>query len=157
MTNTNNFGKQHLELKLLLSESTATPGMTIQADVQLTNRGDSTMIVNTRLGMGYPESDDRELYCQIQLQSGEDYLGYQAFQVDYQRKALDRESFRALKPGDTIRATFDLQFWYRLTQPGEYQIRVVYEPEPFPAEPELALGPVSSPPVAFTVQPANDP
>lgn len=157
MTNTNNFGEQHLELKLLLSESTATPGMTIQADVQLTNRGDSTMIVNTRLGMGYPESDDRELYCQIQLQSGEDYLGYQAFQVDYQRKALDRESFRALKPGDTIRATFDLQFWYRLTQPGEYQIRVVYEPEPFPAEPELALGTVSSLPVAFTVQPANDP
>ena len=96
----------------------------------LTNRGKSALVVNSRLAMGYPDSTERELYCEIQGQDQRKYTAYQAFTVDYHRKSLNEKFFTKLQPGESLRKTFDLQILYRLIQP-DCMVRLIYDPEPY--------------------------
>lgn len=143
--------EQCLRIELDLTLSTATVGEAVQARVVLTNCGSAAIVVNGRLGMGYRDSDDRELYCEIYQEDQVEYLGYEAFRVDYRRKELDQSFFPTLEPDESIEASYDLNYWYRITEPGLYQVRVIYDPEPYPPIPEAAVGPIFSEPVTITI------
>src|SRR5438067_603970 len=106
-----NHGMASLELKLILEPTTVKAGGKIDAQVLLTNWGAEPIVVNSRFSMGYPDTQDRDLYCQIFQENGTEYLGYQAYQVDYKAQELSPKFFPALQPGETIQATFDLHKW----------------------------------------------
>jgi hypothetical protein len=151
MSKTREEAREQLELKGLCSRLVVRSGEETPIEVTLTNQGESVLVVNSRLGMGYPDSTERELYCEIQSQDGEEYLNYHAFRVDYHRKALNEKFYRKLRPGESLRKTLDLQFWYRLREAGTYTVRVVYDPEPYPSQPDAVRGPITAPPITITV------
>jgi hypothetical protein len=109
-------------------------GHAVPVEVELRNLGHSALVVNARLGMGYPDSLDRDLYCEI-VRDGQPYTDYQRYIVDYRRKPLGESSFQTLLPGQHVGAEFDLQYWYHLSGAGEYRVRVVYVPGQHASQP----------------------
>lgn len=118
-----------LALEIILPEHSVPMGSQIPTTVRLLNRGSEAVRVNSRLAIGYPDSEDRELYCRIWDEAGYEYTDYRRFQLDYRRKPLRPDHFPRLLPGESRESTFDLQEWYRLTRPGVYEVQVVYQPE----------------------------
>jgi hypothetical protein len=143
---------EQLELKISSAPALVQSGEETPIEVMLTNLGKSALVVNSRLGMGYPDSTERELYCEIQEEDMKRYMAYQAFSLDYHRKSLSEEFFPKLQPGESLRKTFDLQAWYRLIQPGVYVVRLVYDPEPYPPHPDAVRGPIISSSISITVR-----
>ncbi len=144
-----------LGLELSLHPERAAPGAQLVAEVVFRNAGDDPLVVNTRFSLGYPDTDERDLYCEILRGSGEQYCDYRRYQVDYHAQSLSRESFATLRPGDELRTSFELQKWYPITEPGVYCVRIIYEPEPYPPVPEAASGRFSTDPVRVTIEPAQ--
>jgi hypothetical protein len=140
-----------LELEVLSAPAIVQSGEETPIEIALNNRGESALVVNRRLGMGYPDSTERDLYCEIQTEDGQRYLAYQAYAVDYHRKSLSEDFFPTLQPGESLRKVFDLQAWYRLLQPGVYVVRLIYAPEPYPPYPDAVRGPIISSPLSITV------
>lgn len=143
--------QEKLELKVVAEQTIVQPGEETPIEVTLTNRGKSALVVNNRLAMGYPGSTERELYCEIQGQNQGKYMAYQAFMVDYHRKSLNENFFTKLRPEESLRKTFDLQFWYRLIHPDVYRIRLIYNPEPHPSRLEAIRGPINALPIKIIV------
>ena len=143
-------GETDLVLSVHAQRALVQPGDAVPLEVALDNRGPSELVVNARLGMGYPDSADRELYCEI-LRDGEPYTDYRRYVVDYRRKPLDEASFEKLRPGQRVTSKFDLQYWYHLDGPGQYQVRVVYEPGRHASHPEAFSDRVVSEAITLTV------
>lgn len=152
MAKTREDAKEQLELKVVSERTVVQPGEETPIEVTLTNRGKSALVVNSRLAMGYPDSTERELYCEIQGQDQRKYTAYQAFTVDYHRKSLNEKFFTKLQPGESLRKTFDLQFWYRFIQPDLYMVRLIYDPEPYQLKLKATPGPITSLPITITVR-----
>ena len=151
MANEANTQTPQLVLKARLAHTMVTLGEPIPVEVELVNQSQTELVVNSRFGMGYPDSLDRELYCEIQLESGESYTGYHSYMVDYRRKALGDHFFTTLSPGESVSSSFDLHQWYHIVQPGVYQIRVVYDPEPYGPKPDAVSGKTTSTALILTV------
>ena len=143
-----------LELKISLYPDRAALGARLVTEVLLRNVGDDPLLVNARFSLGYPDTAERDLYCEILRVSGERYFDYRRFQVDYHAQSLSRETFATLRPGDELRTSFELQKWYPITEPGVYCVRVIYEPEPYAPVREAASGRFSSDLVRLTIEPA---
>jgi hypothetical protein len=141
-----------LVLKAHLKQATIKLSEAIPVEIELVNQGQVTLIVNARFGMGYPDSLDRDLYCEIQFQNNQLYTGYRSHMLDYRRKALADHFFTSLAPGESVSSSFDLQEWYPILDAGVYQIRVVYDPEPYPSIPNVVTEKVISNPLSLTVQ-----
>ena len=154
MANETNTHLHQLMLKISLQRSTVRLGEPVPVVVELVNQSQTEIVVNSRMGMGYPDSLDRELYCEILQEDGDAYMDYQAYMIDYRRKALGDAFFTTLAPGEGVASTFDLHQWYHLVRPGVYQIRVVYAPEPYEPRPEAVVDRIVSAPLTLTVQPA---
>ena len=144
-----------LGLKVNFKHTRVKLGEPVPAEVELVNQSPTKLLVNSRLGMGYPDSLDRELYCDILLENGEPYTGYHAYMLDYRRKPLADRFFTTLSPGESVSSSFDLHEWYHLVQPGIYRIRVVYDPATFATKPEAVSETIISAPITLTVQPAT--
>ena len=115
-------------------------GEKIELSFSIRNKGNANVPVNSRNGVGYQNSLDREIYCTLQ-KDGEEYTGFDAHRIDYRRKRLQKDDFSILAPGDSIEGRFVLNEWYHLDGPGDYLVTVHYSPEKDeanPFEPELA-------------------
>lgn len=145
-------GVEQLKLEILSAPTVVQPGEDTPIEVALTNRDQSALTLNSRLGMGYPDSTERELYCEIQTEDQKKYLDYHSFAVDYHRKSLSDEFFTKLQPGESLRKTFDLQAWYHLIEPGVYTVRLIYDPEFYAPYPNAVRGPIISPPIEIRVR-----
>lgn len=150
MSATNFDTVQPLGLSVLSAPEVVQPGEETPIEIALTNCSSSILPVNHRMGMGYADTAERDLYCEILTENGERYLGYQAFAMDYHRKPLSEAFISELGPGESLLKMFDLQAWYRLTEPGVYDVRVIYDPEPYAPHPDAVRGPIISP--AITIQ-----
>ena len=71
--------------------------------------------------------------------------------MDYHRKSLNEKFFTKLQPGESLKKTFDLQFWYRLIHPDVYMVRLIYNPEPYQLHLEATQGPISALPITIMV------
>lgn len=151
MGETREDAQEKLELKVVAERTIVQPGEETPIEVTLTNRGKSALVVNNRLAMGYSDSTERELYCEILGQNQRKYTAYQAFRVDYHRKSLNEKFFTKLQPGESLKKTFDLQFWYRLIHPDVYMVRLIYNPEPYQLHLEATQGPISALPITIMV------
>ncbi len=118
-----------LAVELTLPELPVRIGEEIPVQVHLVNHGTQALRVNGRLAIAYPDTDDRELYCLIWNEAGEEYTDYRRFHLDYRRKPIEQDNLLFLNPGQSLESTFDLQEWYPLTRPETYQLQVVYHPE----------------------------
>jgi hypothetical protein len=141
-----------LVLKAHLKQSTVTLGDAIPVEIELVNQGKGSLTVNARFGVGYPDSLERDLYCEIQSPDNHPYTGYQSHMLDYRRKALDDHFFASLAPGKSVSSSFDLQEWYPILEAGVYQIRVIYDPEAYSEKPNALAGKVASNTITLTVQ-----
>ena len=93
MTKIKNSGEQSVGIKLLLSKTSVEPGETTPIEVLLTNFTDSSLTINARFCMGYPDFKHRDLYCEILHENGETYQGYKDFEVDYRPEDLTNDLF----------------------------------------------------------------
>jgi len=144
--------KQILRLELILAKNKVKTGENTQAEIILSNQSDSSFWVCKWMGIGYHAADGR-VYCEIYQADNSRYYGYQSWQIDYNPAQRRKKDFRLLEPGEQVTSSFDLQEWYRLVDPGEYQIKVGYSPQPFDSVPDLYLTPVMSERVTITVIP----
>ena len=117
-----------LKLEVVPTHEKTALGAPIPARITLTNTGEAPVLINQRLSMGYENSMMRELYCKVS-RDGKPYTAWQSWQVDYNRKALRDTDFVTLKSGESVEREVDLQEWYHLDAPGEYQFEVCYAPE----------------------------
>lgn len=142
-----------LELRVAIKDTTVKLGEPIRLEIMLTNKSHAPVVVNARFSMGYPDTLDRDLYCEVFREDGGSYRDYEAFQVDYRSVDLTPALFPSLQPGETLQVTYDLQEWYPLTAPGQYTVRVVYEPTPFPGAANAVSGRVASALITINVVP----
>lgn len=118
----------NLELEILLNADSFSLGAPVEAQIVLKNKGDDPVLVNSRLGMGYGDSEQRELWCKVQ-RNGESYDGYLDWKLDYNRKQLNASHFVELAGGASVKSQVDFHEWYHMDQVGEYEFEVVYDPE----------------------------
>ena len=143
---------EHLELEVVSAPTVVQPGEGTPIEVALTNRGKSALVVNSRLGMGYPDSTERDLYFEIQAEDRRSTWRIKHLLLIATRKSLSEEFFAELQPGESLRKTFDLQAWYRLIQAGVYVVRLIYDPESYPPHSDAVRGPIISAPITITVR-----
>ena len=141
----------HLRLTVHSKLEAVQLGESIPLAVELVNQSQIELVVNSRLGMGYPDSSDRELYCEI-VHNGKPYTDYRRYALDYRRKALTEAFVSTLLPGQTVSTVVDLQEWYHLTALGAYQVRVVYDPAMHAAKPGAVSEKVVSEPITISVR-----
>src|SRR5258708_26004518 len=154
MANETHAQTRQLTLRVHSEQDVVQLGESIPLEVELVNRGQTELVVNSRLSMGYPDSLDRELYCEI-LHNGQTYTDYRRYVIDYRRKPLTEEFFKKLRPGQGVSTVFDLQEWYHLTEPGVFQVRLVYAPEAHALKRGAVSDKIVSEWVALTVRPPS--
>jgi hypothetical protein len=128
MENTIDKTKTTLKLEINSDKKEYTLGADINARIVLTNIGNEPVLVNGRLSMGYEDSLDREIYCRVS-RDGRPYTGHLNWRVDYHRKRLTEGDFERLPAGKSREKVVNLQEWYHLDAPGNYEFQVFYAPE----------------------------
>lgn len=118
--------------------------------VRLVNAGAAPLVVNTRLAVGYRDSDARELFAEVL--DGDAVVSRRTRL--YERDPAAADDYAPLAPGEAVETTFDLLAWYDLPGPGRYALVVYYQAdEPHgPAPPGVAAGTVASARVPLTVE-----
>lgn len=99
-------------------------------EVKLTNQQTEAVLVNKRLGIGYRNSLDRELFAEVFPRGGDTVVSTEA--ADYQRDPSNATDYVWLEPGETISTSFDLFDWYTLPGPGEYDLVISYQADDSP-------------------------
>jgi hypothetical protein len=125
------------------------PGL---VELTLTNEGDEPLVVNARLAPGYRDSSSRELFAEV-FRPGSDEPAA-AESLYYDRHPPRREDYVELGSGESLTDSFDLLEWYRLPEPGAYELVVYYHAdEPLAVDvPGLLRGVQASERVPFTVE-----
>lgn len=120
-------------------------------EVVLRNDSDKPQIVNARLSPGYQGSLSRELWVDILDAAGNpvDYLS-----KDYDRDWPQPADFVSLAPGESVSHRFELLAWYKLPEPGRYQVVFHYQGDERPPSSagQIAAGATSSPTYDLTVE-----
>ena len=99
-------------------------------EVKLTNQQADPVLVNKRLGIGYRNSTDRELFAEVFRRGDNEVVSQEA--ADYQRDPSTGSDYVWLQPGETISTSFDLFDWYTLPGPGAYDLVVSYQADDSP-------------------------
>lgn len=99
-------------------------------EVKLTNQQADPVLINKRLGIGYRNSLDRELFAEVFRHGENEAVSTEA--VDYARDPATASDYVWLQPGETVSASFDLFDWYTLPGPGEYDLVVSYQADDSP-------------------------
>jgi len=113
-----------LLLFLQLEKKIVLPGELPEAVVVLTNEGGSELLVNARLlavPEAYPETIGEIVFS---IDGPSDSINLKVFNVNAGR--AKPEDFARLKPGETIVKNFDLNNYFRFTDPGLYKASVFY-------------------------------
>lgn len=144
---------QPLRVEAVIQTTPTHFSMPAWVEVRLTNQQADPVLINKRLGIGYRNSLDRELFAEVFPRSGDNVITKEA--VDYQRDPSSASDYVWLQPGETVSTSFDLFEWYTLPGPGEYDLVVSYladdSPEGYPER--LLTGTYSSDRVPLDVIP----
>jgi hypothetical protein len=103
-------------------------------EVRITNTGERPFLVNRRFAPGYRESSSRELFADVFRPHSDEASAAHA--LLYDRHPPVREDYVALDPGSSLADSFDLLDWYRIRQPGPYELVVYYQADE-PLAPDL--------------------
>jgi len=125
-------GRKHVMTSPLTLSATAAqtnfrPGEPIPVRLALRNVSASTMWVNRRLGAGYEDNVEREVYFTVFSAEGAVLPVPEEARVDVHRMPPVRADFAQLNPAASIEATLDAAMWYPFRQAGKYRIVFTYE------------------------------
>lgn len=93
----------------------------VPVTVRLANAGEHRALVNTRLLLNHPTSPHELTFL---------VLGPDAAARPFRglvRASAESREWKALDPGRSAIATFDLAEWFDLSAPGGYSVQAVYE------------------------------
>lgn len=86
-----------------------------------------SIVLNSRMGIGYRNTDDREIYFEItNHKTLKPYREHEKFQVDYKPTL---PGIKVLLHDEEIKKEVDLNFWYKFTKKGIYNIKAFYNQE----------------------------
>ena len=94
-------------------------------NVRITNLTPDAVLINRRMSIGYEDSDARELYVAVYMKDGNDNIARRT-QL-YQRDIASADDYIWLAPKESRTTHFDLFEWYKLPEPGEYELQVFYQ------------------------------
>jgi hypothetical protein len=125
--------------------------MPASVEVRLTNQQAEPVLINKRLGVGYRNDPNREVFAEVFRRGGKEAISEEA--RDYQRNRPQPADYVWLQPGESVSTSFDLFRWYTLPGPGEYELVISYRADDgLGAPPEgLLTGVHSSQRVPFAV------
>ncbi len=147
----NNQTMADLQLSLEATKSQYAIKDQIPLTLTLKNTGKEVCWVNARLGVGYPDTDEREVYLLIsKTDSNSEYDGYLDYQVDYRPKPPE---CAALEKEQSLSRSLDLNFWYKMTEAGTYSIRAVYHAAADEDCPDLVQEKIESNAIELTLLP----
>ncbi len=123
---TQNNDIQELVEVLINIDSVTTNGYTTPTLVFTIKNHDSVPIkLIKRLSIGYENTDNREVYLLITKNDSEENIANNA--VLYSREKATEDDFEWLQPGQSFKANFVLQEWYKLPKES-FNIQAVYDP-----------------------------
>lgn len=140
-----------LKVKAVLAEASVASGAPCVMTVQVSNDASETVLVNSRMAVGYADSLSRELFVEmIDVATG---VPPKMVEIDYERPFSPTVDFVPLLPGETVSARFDLFDWYAPLSKGRFRIVVHYQAdEPLAKAPDgVAKGVYSSDPLELIV------
>jgi hypothetical protein len=125
-------GRKHVMTSPIMLTATADhanfrTGEPIPVRLALRNASPSTIWVNRRLGAGYEDSVEREIYFTVFSADGAVIPVPDEARVDVHRMPPVRADFSPLDPAASIDATLDAAMWYPFRQAGKYRIVFTYE------------------------------
>lgn len=116
-----------LELEAASGESTFALGAPIHLDVTLRNAGPSSVWVNRRMGVGYEDSLERELFFSVYATDGTVLPVPDEVRADVHRLPPQVDDFELLSPGASVSTVVDVAMWQPLRETGRYRIVFTYE------------------------------
>jgi hypothetical protein len=102
-------------------------GAQIPVQLVLANPSDAPVWVNRRMGLGYEDGIEREIYFHVLNESGEVLPIPDEARVDAHRSPLRQSDFQLLTPGEQVTTDVNLALWYPFTKPGRYRVLFCYE------------------------------
>lgn len=99
----------------------------ICVNVVLRNASAEPRLVNGRLGVGYEDVANRELYFRILDAEGRLVPVPSAERVRLHRGPLRREDFVVLKAGQSLETEADITIWQKIREPGRYEVVFTYD------------------------------
>jgi hypothetical protein len=119
--------KSPLSLSAVSEQSEYPIGSVIAYTVRLHNVSDAPVWVNRRMGVGYEDGFERELYFEVFDESGTLVPAPENARVDVHRMPPTRDDFTQLDPGGMAEATVQVSFWQPFKASGAFQIVFTYE------------------------------
>jgi len=115
-----------------------------EVTVTLVNEGPNRLLINRRMSPGYSDSFPREIYFVVNADYGKQ---------KYDRSISDSSDYDWLASGDAISTRIDLLAWYRIKEPGTFQLIANYQcDEPGSRFPQgIVRGLTTSKPIEITV------
>ena len=114
-----------LQLKVVFKTAPIYLNRPLQTEITLTNAGDSTILVNKRMEMGYAISISRELYVEMVNEENGQSNTHSLAKINRDDPAPTDYVF--LKAGESITKSMDLFQFYQPKEPGKYKITVYYQ------------------------------
>jgi hypothetical protein len=116
-----------LTLTAATDRNTVTMGASIPVHLTLTNRSNVPVWVNRRMGLGYEDGIEREVYFTVLDEAGNVLPVPDDARVDVHRMPLQRDDFQLLSPGDGVATDVNLSLWYPFTKAGRYRVVLDYD------------------------------
>ena len=116
-----------LNLITMLERDSYSLNTDIPVQIILENASSTALWVNGRMGMGYEDGLERELYMRVQTPDGRVLPVPDTERIDIHRLQPRLEDFRLLAPGERIGTTVNAATWYPFRQPGQFQMIFTYE------------------------------
>jgi hypothetical protein len=117
--------KNMLQLNVIPQQDSAYLNHPLYLDLLLTNAGDSAVIINKRMEVGYKNSISRELYADVEDLDNPQYMAYSPVKIN--RNDPQANDFAMLKPGESLSRTIDFFHYYHPKKPGNYKITIYYQ------------------------------
>jgi hypothetical protein len=119
-----------LRVEAVLKTNPNPRSMPASVEVRVTNQQAEPVLINKRLGVGYRNDANRELFAEVFPRGGNEVVSVEA--RDYQRDPSRATDYVWLQPGESVSTSFDLFRWYTLPGPGEYDLVVHYRADDAP-------------------------
>jgi hypothetical protein len=102
-------------------------GAAIPVRLRLVNSSPTPVQVNGRLGVGYEDEPDREIFFTVRDRHGRVLPVPDEVRVDAHRRPPGRNDFRSLNPGQGVTGEVNLALWYPFERPDDYLVTLHYE------------------------------
>jgi hypothetical protein len=117
--------KNMLQLNVIPQQDSAYLNQPLDLEITLTNIGDSAVIINKRMEIGYKNSISRELYADVEDLDNPQNMAYSPVKIN--RNDPQANDYDILQRGESLSRTIDFFHYYHPKKPGKYKITMYYQ------------------------------